>query len=314
MATGHDVSPDELGGADLHATVTGYADAVADTDEQALDLIRRFLSYLPANSRLQPPRTEVPDGSDEGSKGILDLLPEESRRIYDVRPVIQSIVDVGTFFEVKARFAPCLTTGLARIDGRTVGVIANNPRHKVGTLDAPACDKATSFIVLCDSFNIPLVFLADQPGFLIGRDAECAGILGKVINWMQALSLCTVPVFSIITRKSYGQAFVNMGAGGMSSEVAAWWLADVSFMSPESAARIVYGADPDADPDGYSQRVAEMALDNSAYSLAANFGAHDVIDPRETRDYLKSMLDIYDPSVSGVTGKHLLGNWPSSYR
>lgn len=314
LATGNDVSSEELGGWELHAKITGYADAVAESDEEGLDLIRRFLSYLPSNSLLQPPRVEVPAGSDDASMQLLGLLPENSRRVYDVRPVVQSIVDVDSYFELKALFAPCLTTCLARIQGRTVGIIANNPRYKAGALDANACDKATSFIVLCDSYNIPLVCLADQPGFLIGREAEGAGILGKVINWMQALSLCTVPVFSIITRKSYGQAFVNMGAGGMSDEVAAWWLADVSFMSPQSAARIVYGVDPDAEPEGYERRLAEMALDNSAYSLAANFGTHEVIDPRETRSYLAAMLDIYDPVGSGVHGKRLLANWPSSYR
>jgi acetyl-CoA carboxylase carboxyltransferase component len=313
MATGRDISAEELGGWAMHAQVTGFADAVADTDEQALDLVAQFLSYLPGNSSLPAPRLAVPDGSNDAIAQLLEFVPESPRQVYDVRKVINAVVDAGSFFEIKAMFATNATTGLARIDGRSVGVIANNPMFKVGSLDANACDKITSFVVLCDSFNIPLVFLVDQPGFLVGPDAEAAGIVGKVINWMQALAQCSVPIFTVIMRKSYGQAYVNMGAGGMADQIAAWWTADVSFMSPSSAARIVYGIDPAAKPDEYERRLAEMSVDNSAYSLASNYGAQDVIDPRDTRSYLTTMLDVYDPQGTGAVGKHLLAGWPSSF-
>ena len=312
MATGQDVTPDELGGWELHSRVTGYADAVADTDEEALRLIRTFLSYLPSNSSLPAPRTGT-SGAGHCDQ-LLDIIPESPNRIYDVHDVIEAIVDDHSFFELKALFARNAVTGLARIDGRPVGIIANNPKHKVGSLDANACDKITSLIVMCDSFNIPLVFLVDQPGFLVGLEAERQGIAGKVVNWMNAISLCTVPRLTIIMRKSYGQAYVNMGAAGLGDEVAAWWSADVSFMNPHSAAKIVYGVDPESDADAYATRLAEMARDNSPYALASVFGVQDVIDPRDSREFLLSALETHQERYAGGVGRHLMATWPSSFR
>ena len=314
MATGHDVSPEELGGWEIHARITGFADAVAETDEEALDLMQRFLSYLPSNSALPAPREETAKGSEELSRRLLEIIPESPNQIYDVHDVIKAVMDRDSFFELKPLFARNATTGLARIDGRSVGIIANNPKHKVGALDANACDKITSLIVLCDSFNIPIVFLVDQPGFLVGLDAERQGIAGKVINWMNALSLCTVPRVTVIMRKSYGQAYINMGAGGLGDEIAAWLTADVSFMSPDSAAKIVYGVDPKAQPDEYRIRLEEMERDNSPYALAAVYGVQEVIDPRDTRAFLTSMLEVHEQRNTGGIGEHLMATWPSSYR
>src|SRR5262249_45368591 len=155
--------------------------------EQAIEAIRRFLGYLPTNNRQPPPVAPVPAGSDEPVKGIFDLIPESQTQVYDVRKVIRVIADRDSFFEIKERYGRSITTALARIDGRPVGFIANNPQFKGGAMDADACSKATDFIVLCDCYNIPLVFLQDQPGFLIGPEAEKRGVIGKVINWMNAL-------------------------------------------------------------------------------------------------------------------------------
>lgn len=308
------VSGEELGGWRVHAESTGFADAVAETDEEAIDIVKKFLSYLPSHCNEPPPVVPVPAASGNDMDTILSLIPESPYQVYDVRKVIQLFVDAGSFFELKARYGRSLTTALARIDGRTVGFIANNPQYKGGTMDADGCCKATSFLVLCDSYNIPIVFLQDQPGFLIGPEAECVGVIGKVINWMNALLQTTVPKITIIMRKSYGRGFINMGAGGTVEEIAAWFTADVSFMDPRSAVTIVHGVEEEDDPQRFNQLLDEMrARGGSAYDLAAICGVKDVIDPRDTRKYLIEMLKIHRLRLTNDVGQHLLSAWPTSY-
>jgi acetyl-CoA carboxylase carboxyltransferase component len=313
MSLGRDVSPEELGGWQVLAEHSGFADLVVDSDEQAIAAIRRFLGYLPTNHRLPPPLAPVPAGSDEAVKDMLDLIPESPAQVYDVRKVIRAVADIDSFFEVKERYGRSITTGLARIDGRPVGFIANNPQFKGGAMDADACSKATDFIVLCDSFNLPLVFLQDQPGFLIGPEAEKRGVIGKVINWMNALLQVTVPKISIILRKSYGRGFINMGGAGIADEIAAWWTAEVSFMNPRTAVRVVHGVSEEDDPQRFRALLAQMARNGSAYDLAAVYGVKDVLDPRETRAYLKEVLDIQSSRLSSGVGQHRIANWPTSY-
>jgi len=313
MSLGKEVSPEELGGWQILAEHSGFADVVVDTDQQAVESIRRFLGYLPTNNRLAPPVAAVPDGSDEAVKGILDLIPDSRSQVYDVRKVIRAIVDRDSVFEIKERIGRSITTVLARIDGRPVGVIANNPQFKGGAVDADACSKATDFIVLCDCYNVPLVFLQDQPGFLIGPEAEKRGVIGKVINWMNALLQVTVPKISIILRKSYGRAFINMGGAGIADEIAAWWTTEVSFMDPRTAVMVVHGIKEEDDPERFNTLLAEMARHGSAYDLAAVFGVKEVLDPRETREYLKEMLDTHTLRLSGGVGQHRLSNWPTSF-
>jgi acetyl-CoA carboxylase carboxyltransferase component len=313
MALGREVAPEELGGWQVLAEHSGFADMVVDTDQQALDAIKRFLAYLPTNNRQPPPRAEVPSGSDEPIKDILGLIPESPTQVYDVRKVIRVVADPDSVFEMKARFGRSITTALARIDGRPVGFIANNPLYKGGAMDADACSKATDFIVLCDSFNVPLIMLHDQPGFLVGPEAERRGIVGKVINWMNALLQVSVPRLSIILRKSYGRGFINMGGAGIADEIAAWWSAEVSFMDPRTAVMVVHGVKEQDDPQRFATLLAEMARNGSAYDLGAVYGVKEVLDPRETREYLKEMLDVHSMRLSGGVGQHRLANWPTSY-
>ncbi|MCC7484061.1 MAG: methylmalonyl-CoA carboxyltransferase [Burkholderiales bacterium] len=313
MSLGREVTPEELGGWQVLAEHSGFADAVVDTDAQAIDAIKRFLSYLPTNNRLAPPVAAVAEGSDEAVKGILDLVPESPTQVYDVRKVIRAFVDRDSVFELKERFGRSITTALARLDGRAIGIIANNPFYKGGAMDADACSKATDFIVLCDSFNVPLVFLHDQPGFLIGPDAEKQGVIGRVINWMNAVLQVTVPRISIILRKSYGRGFINMGGAGIADEIAAWWTAEVSFMNPRTAVRVVHGVKEEDDPARFADLLREMARNGGAYDLAAVYGVKEVLDPRETREYLKEALDIHALRLSGGVGQHRLANWPTSY-
>ncbi|SDL63042.1 Acetyl-CoA carboxylase, carboxyltransferase component [Modicisalibacter muralis] len=311
IAINQEVDPEELGGWRLHTGTTGMVDIAVDSDEEALKAIRTFLSYLPSSAKEAPPRVEVPEGSDAAAERILEVLPEERNSVYDVREVIRSIVDRDSFFELKARFGKSVSTGLARIDGRSVGVIANNTKFKGGAIDVDAMRKTTSFMVMCDSFNIPIVFLVDQPGFLIGVDGEKRGAPGRIINWMNAISLVSVPRISVIMRKSYGQAYLNMGGGRNSDEVLTWPTADLGFVDPHLGVHMLYGVKKEDDPERFEECLKELQQDSSAWALAELYETHAVIDPRETRSSLKRLLDVH--AGDGIVGRHDLSVWPTSY-
>lgn len=314
LAIGEDVNPEELGGWELHNEVTGLIDAVAETDEEALDLIKTFLSYLPSHQKELPPEKAVPAGSDDASAKILDLLPENRTRVYEVKKIVRAILDKDSFFEIKPRFGRTAVTGLGRLGGKTVGVVANNPMVKGGALDVPACEKITSFLVLCDSFNIPLLMLIDVPGFLIGKDGERMKAPGKIMNFMQALQMMTVPKIAVIMRKLYGQAYLNMGGGRNSDEVVAWPSAEVSFMDPAYAVKVVTMGRPAADdPAQLAAIKAEMARDSAPWDMAGGFSVQDVIDPRETRAWLIRMFDVHRPRMTGGIGRHRLAYWPTTF-
>jgi len=312
MAINEQVDPQALGGWRVHTGVSGIVDLAVDTDEEAIAAIRRFLSYLPSHHREPPPRLPVPPGSDEAVAGVLDLLPESSARVYDVRALIDCIVDRGSAFELKARFGRAVVTSLARLDGRSIGVIASNPLVKGGAIDVDACRKVVSFLVLCDSFNVPVVFMADQPGFLIGAEGEKLGVTGKVMNWLNAMSLVTVPKIALVLRKSYGLAVSNMGAGGNTDVLAAWATAEVSFMKPEFGARVVFGVMPE-ETERFAEAVEKMAKGTSAYDMAAVYTAQDVIDPRDTRAWLARMLEVHELRLTRGVGEHLMRTWPTSH-
>jgi acetyl-CoA carboxylase carboxyltransferase component len=192
-----------------------------------------------------------------------------------------------------------------------VGVIDNNPLHKGGALDTEACEKITSFIVMCDSFNIPLVLLVDTPGFIIGLDAERKRAPGRIMNFMAALQLATVPKISVILRKSYGQAYLNMGGGRNSDEVAAWPTAEVSFMTPSFAVNIVHDLSP--EDQGYKEKLEEMERGSSVYDIASIYSVQNVILPHETRDYLIRTLGVHRMRLTNGVGQHLMRTWPTTY-
>jgi acetyl-CoA carboxylase carboxyltransferase component len=311
LAIREDVDPEDLGGWRLHAEVTGFADAVADSDEEALDAVKTFLGYLPRHCNEAPPARSVPAGSGAAMPDIGLLLPASRTQVYDVRKVLRAVVDRDSLFELKAKFGKAAVTALARLDGRTVGVIANNPLAKGGALDADACDKVTSFLVLCDSFNVPIVMFVDTPGFVIGTEAERKRAPGKIMNWMNALSLVTVPKISIILRKTYGQAYLNMGGGRNSDEVAAWPTAEISFMDPQFGVRVVHGKAP--GDDGFDELHAQMDRDSAVWDAASVYAVQSVIRPQDTRDYLVRTLDVHRTRPSGGVGQHLMRAWPTSY-
>lgn len=313
MAINQPVDAEELGGWKLHSETTGLVDLVVDTDEQAIAAAKRFLDYLPSHHKEAPPVRPVPAGAGEGAQRLLDIVPVDGAKVYDVRKVVEAIADPGSVFELKPRFGKSLSTSLVRLDGRTVGVLANNPMFKGGAIDVDACNKATSFLVFCDSFNIPIVFLVDQPGFLIGLEGERRAAPSKIINWMNALSLVSVPKISVIMRKSYGQAYLNMGGGRNSDEVVCWPTADLGFMAPEVSVNVLYGVKKEEDPARYQELLQQVTRDTSAWNLAALYETQTVIDPRETRECLISLLDIHRVRLGSEVGRHLLSNWPTSY-
>jgi acetyl-CoA carboxylase carboxyltransferase component len=311
LAIKEQVDPEEIGGWKLHSETTGLIDRVVETDEEALDSIKEFLSYMPAHHKEAPPVCPVPKDSGSQMTNILDLLPEKRTQVYDVRKVIQAIVDTGSYFELKPRFGKVLVTALTRLNGHSVGIIANNPLVKGGAMDTEACEKATNFIVMCDSFNIPIVMLVDTPGFIIGLDAERKRAPGKIINFMSAVSLTTVPKITVVLRKSYGQAYLNMGGGRNSDEFAAWPTAEISFMDPNFATSIVHGLNP--GDDGYEEAVAEMAKGSNVWDIASMYAVQSVVLPSETRDYLIRMLEVHRMRLSNGVGEHLMRTWPTAY-
>ncbi len=308
IAISQDISAEELGGWELHAKTTGLVDAAFDTDEEVLDAVKTYLSYMPSYAGEAPPRA-APGAVDDQEK-LLDLVPETRRRVYDMRKVLNVVADQGSLFELKALFGQAFITAFARIEGRVVGFLANNPRFKAGAIDPDACDKAVSFIVLCDSFNIPLISMVDQPGFFIGVEGERKRAPGKIMNWMNALAQVTVPRFSVIVRKSFGQAYLNMGGGRNADEVLAWPMADLGFMEPRLAVNVLHGIKAEDDPERFEALAAELERDTEAWDLAGLYEAQYVIDPRETRAHLARLLEVYE---GRQVGEHHLSNWPTTF-
>ena len=313
LATGEETTPEKLGGWKIQSEVTGLVDAVVDTDEACIAMAKKFLSYLPLNAKQPPPAVPVPQDSGLRMASIFSLLPEDRRRTYDIRRIIECLVDGEELFEIKKTFGRSVVTCLSRLNGDTVGFVANNPIHLGGALDADACEKVTSFIVLCDSFNIPLILLVDTPGFLIGEDSEKRKVTGKIINYMNALQLVTVPKLSVVIRKTYGQAFLNMGGGRSSDTFVAWPSAEISFMAPEPAVNVAYGITKDIDGERYEAHLAQVQKDSEPWEAAGRFDLNDIIDPSQTRQWLIRMLTYHRDHQTGGIGKHLMHSWPTSY-
>jgi acetyl-CoA carboxylase carboxyltransferase component len=317
VATGEKIEPEELGGWKVHSGVTGMVDAVAENDTEAIGLIKKFLAYLPAHSNERPPRQPVPAGSGATMDSILDELPEKANKVYNILPLLERIVDKDSLFEIKPRFGKSLVTSLARLNGEPVGIIANQPRHLGGALDTDAMDKAVSFLCLCDSFNLPIIFFHDMPGFLVGLEPERKRAAARIMTFLEALGQVTVPKIALVIRKSYGMAFYNMGGTGTGSDfIAAWPTAEIGFVSEKVGVNVVYGpqikaaADPDAERANLE---TAMQRDNSPYNVAGQYLIHDVIVPAETRNYLITCLETAFNNRTGGIGKHNLRNWPKKY-
>lgn len=311
MAIGETVDPEELGGWRIHAEHTGLIDRFTDTDAETMQEIRRFLSYMPSHSMELPPVREMAPDAAQDQAQLLTILPEKRTQVYDMRKIIAVIADRDSVFELKPRFGRSIVTALARLGGRTVGIIANNPLVGAGALSAEACKKVIDFQVMCDSFNVPLLRLLDTPGFVVGKDAERKGAPGWIMNMMNCTSFVTVPSITVIVRKAYGRAYVAMGGGRHNDELVAWPTAEVSFMDPSFATTIVHGMKP--TDEGYEDAFAQIAKNDEVWDMATIFSLQNIIKPQETRDYLIRMFDVYRSRRGGGVGKHHLSNWPTSY-
>ena len=310
-AIGQAHSGEEIGGWEIHSRVTGIADRVVENEEQCWEMIRRFLDYMPRHHGEPPAVREVPKGSEERMAGILDILPEDRRRVYDMHGILDCIVDGGSYLELKPDYAAMLITALTRINGRVVGIVANNPMVNLGATDTDALNKLMGFLCLCDSYHIPLIFLHDTPGHMVGKDGELKKVGAKVVNALQCLFQVTVPKISIIIRKTYGQGTVNMcGMGGGPDFLAAWPSAEIGFMDPLIAADVVYG---NLEEEERAKRVEAMIGDLSPYPAAGAYYVQDIIDPRETRGYLIRVLDIIKNSKDWGLSKRYLANWPTQF-
>jgi acetyl-CoA carboxylase carboxyltransferase component len=278
---------EEMGGARMHATVSGCGDNLATDDEDAIDQAKAYFSYLPSSWRVDPPTYEAAAPMRELAEGV---VPDEDQLGYDVHDVIDALVDIETFFEVKPLFAPELVIGFALLEGRPVGVVANNPAAKGGVLFVDSADKAARFIWQCDAFNVPLVFLADVPGFMIGTEVERQGIIRHGAKMITAVSEATVPKVSVILRKAYGAGLYAMSGPAFEPEATiALPTAKIAVMGPEPAVNAVFANKIAAieDPDERAAFVAEQRRlyeeDVDLLRLASELVIDAIVQPRELR-------------------------------
>src|ERR671920_647650 len=239
--THEEVTKEALGGAVTHNSVSGVAHFAADSDEHALRIVRELFSFIPSNNLEDPPRVEASDPIDRIETKLNDIVPEASNQPYDIRDVINHVVDDGYFFEVQQMFAPNICVGFARLGGRSVGIVANQPAFLAGVLDIAASVKGARFVRFCDCFNIPLVTFEDVPGFLPGVSQEHGGIITQGAKLLYAFAEATVPKVTVITRKAYGGAYVVMDSKSIGSDLSyAWPSAELAVMGPQGAVEIVY--------------------------------------------------------------------------
>jgi acetyl-CoA carboxylase carboxyltransferase component len=295
--TGEEIDQESLGGAAIQADRNGIADLAVDTEEESLAAVGRFLSYMPTNAQAPLPVLPCDDPIDRREESLVDLVPAETRRGYDVRKVVELISDKESVFEIKPTYAKNIVTSLARLNGRPVGFIANQPMHRAGMLDAPACEKAAHFIAMCDAFGLPFVTLVDVPGFAIGSGAESTGLGRRSARLLYELGQATVPRISVVLRKGYGAGYYAM-AGGRSFEADAvfcWPTAELGAMSVEGAVDVAYRREYESAEDPKVKReelIREFKSQLGALRAAESFGIDEVIDPRETRQRLIEIFDV----------------------
>src|SRR5688572_6808279 len=291
------VSADELGGATTHGTTSGVAHFAADTEEECLALVRELLTFLPQNNVDDPPLRPTRDPADRRDEALNTLVPEQPNKPYDMTAVIRAVVDDRDFFEVHAGFAPNLIVGFARLGGRPVGIVANQPAHLAGCLDINASVKGARFVRFCDCFNIPLVTFEDVPGFLPGTAQEYGGIIKHGAKLLYAYCEATVPKLTVITRKAYGGAYDVMSSKHIRGDANfAWPSAEIAVMGPEGAVNILYRREMEAAADPAAFREAKIREYREKFAnpyIAAERGYVDeVIEPRETRFRLIAMLEV----------------------
>jgi acetyl-CoA carboxylase carboxyltransferase component len=271
----------------VHCRKSGVGDLEVADDRECIDAVKKYLSYFPSNCEERAPLKATEDPDDRMSERLLDIVPESSRHPYDMYELIREIVDDGEIFDIKPKFAKTLITCLARFGGQPVGIVANQPKQLGGILENDSADKAARFINLCDAFNIPLVFLQDVPGFMVGSKVEHAGIIRHGAKMLYAVSRATVPKITVVVRKAYGAGYYVMcGKAYEPDLIVAWPTAEISVMGPEGAVNIIGRSAIEASEDPEKTRadmLAAVKQQIDPYIAAHNALIDDVIDPRETR-------------------------------
>ena len=291
-----DTNDQDLGGAHVHATVSGCCDCVAENDEDCIEKARELLSFLPLNCTEEPPSYTCNDDPNRRDDALLDIVPPDIRTAYDMHNIITLLVDNGHFYSIKPDYAMNIITGFCRLGGRTVGIIANNPKAMAGAIDINASDKEARFIRFCDAFNIPLVFLVDTPAYLPGVDQERGGILRHGSKVLYAISEATVPMITVYIRKAYGGGQSAMCAEPLGADfLFAWPTAELGLMGPEGAVSIIYRKEIAASEDPEKLRAKRLeeykaTFGKFPYHAAAVQWVDEIIDPRDTRSMLIKAL------------------------
>ncbi|MEX2356199.1 MAG: acyl-CoA carboxylase subunit beta [Thermaerobacterales bacterium] len=309
MVIGERVSLEEMGGARMHCTVSGCGDVLVADEAEAVAFAQRYLAYLPANWQ-EPPPPAASCSPDRDPAGMAGLIPTDQNKPFDIYGLIDHLVDAGSFLEIKKLFAPEIVTGLARIDGRAVGLVANQPRVRGGVLFVDSADKAARFIWLCNAFNIPLVFLADVPGFMIGSRVERAGIIRHGAKMIAAVSEATVPKISVVVRKAYGAGLYAMAGPGFDPDCCiALPTALIGVMGPEAAVNAVFYNKimelPDEERPAFVQKHRDAyAEDIDLYRLASELVVDQITAPEDLRAELSARLAAYAGKVRQWPDKH----------
>src|SRR4051794_826835 len=289
MVVGEKTTLEEMGGAKMHCSVSGVGHFLASDEPQAIEIVRRYLSYLPSNWTEPPPAVEP---TEAGAGDLRALVPASERQAFDMRKYVKALVDDGTFFEIHALWARELVVGFARLDGEVVGIVGNNPMFKGGVLFVDSADKATRFIQLCDAFNVPLLFLADVPGFMVGTAVEREGIIRHGAKMISAVSEATVPKISVIVRKAYGAGLYAMAGPGFDPDATiALPTAMIAVMGAEAAVNAVYynriqAIAAEERPAFVAQRRAEYERDIDILRLASELVVDAIVEPEELRGEL----------------------------
>ena len=307
---GVEISKEDLGNEDIQVRTSGVIANLAENEADALDQIRRFLSYLPSRVWDMAPRTEPTDDPDRREEALLDIIPQNPRRVYDPRKIIDMVLDRGSFFEIQPEFARSRVTGLARLDGYPVGVMANNPRYLGGSMDKAAGEKTARLLQLCDTFHLPLVYFCDEPGFMVGLEEEKKGIVRAGARIVSLLSLSRMPYLCFLTRQAYGVAGGLHYRGGTAMyRRYSWPSGNWGSMHIEGGVTAAYRREIDAAPDPEARRAeieARLNALKSPFRTAHAFAVEDIIDPRDSRrlavDFVRDAQRVL-PSLLGDTSK-----------
>ncbi|NLC67287.1 MAG: methylmalonyl-CoA carboxyltransferase, partial [Clostridiaceae bacterium] len=295
--TGEDVSQEELGGASVHSSKSGVAHFKFSSEEECIANVRKLISFLPDNNLSGVPVQATGDDLNRLSPDLIDLIPDEANKPYDMMDIITRVIDNGDFFEVHKNYAQNIIVGFARMNGKTIGIVANQPKVMAGSLDVNSSDKAARFVRFCDAFNIPLVTFTDVPAFLPGVDQEHNGIIRHGAKLLYAFAEATVPKVNIIVRKAYGGAYIAMNSKTLGADmVFAWPTAEIAVMGAEGAANIIFRKEIASAEDPIATRKEKIEEYRNKFSnpyvAAARGFVDDVIDPAATRPMIARALEM----------------------